>query len=102
MEKTACPSGTEEPFSIMTKRLTGLVAAPFTALQPDGQLNLPLIDRQATALAANGVQGAFICGTTGEGFSLTSQERMQVAECWIAAAPKQLKGHCSCRPQQLG
>ena len=72
-------------------RLTGLIAAPFTALRPDGSLNLDLIERQAGELAGNGVRGAFICGTTGEGFSLTSAERMQVAERWLAAAPPELK-----------
>jgi len=72
-------------------RLTGLIAAPFTALRPDGSLNLDLIERQAGELAGNGVRGAFICGTTGEGFSLTSAERMQVAERWVAAAPQELK-----------
>ncbi len=75
----------------MKPRLTGLVAAPFTAMQSDGGLNLNLIEQQAKALAANGVQGAFICGTTGEGFSLTTDERMQVAQRWVAAAPKSLK-----------
>jgi N-acetylneuraminate lyase len=75
----------------MNSRLTGLIAAPFTAFQPDGALNLNLIERQAKALAENGVQGAFICGTTGEGFSMTTEERMQVAERWVAVALRELK-----------
>jgi N-acetylneuraminate lyase len=58
---------------------------------PDGGLNLDLIEQQAALLANNGVQGAFICGTTGEGFSLTSEERMQIAQRWMAVAPKTLK-----------
>lgn len=74
----------------MKEKLDGLIAAPFTALRPDGSLNLDLIERQAGELAGNGVRGAFICGTTGEGFSLTSAERMQVAERWLAVAPKRL------------
>lgn len=74
----------------MKAKLTGLIAAPFTALSPDGSLNLDLIEAQARQLAGNGVRGAFICGTTGEGFSLTSEERMQVAERWLAVAPKSL------------
>ena len=75
----------------MKPRLNGLVAAPFTVMQADGGLNLNLIEQQAKMLADNGVRGAFICGTTGEGFSLTTEERMLVAERWVAAAPKQLK-----------
>lgn len=81
-------------------KLSGLIAAPFTPLHADGTLNLPQIEHQAAALAANGVSGAFICGTTGEGMSLTAAERMQVAEKWMAAAPAQLRvivhvGHTS-------
>jgi N-acetylneuraminate lyase len=75
----------------MKSRLNGLIAAPFTALKPDGSLNLDLIKEQAKALVANGVQGAFVCGTTGEGFSLSTTERMQVAERWTEVAPKELK-----------
>jgi N-acetylneuraminate lyase len=71
--------------------LNGLVAAPFTAMRPDGSLNLEMIPLQATRLAENGVNGAFVCGTTGEGLSLTTEERLQVAEHWMKAAPQELK-----------
>lgn len=74
----------------MKNKLTGLIAAPFTALHADGSLNLDLIEPYARHLADNGVRGAFICGTTGEGFSLSTEERMQVAERWLAVAPKSL------------
>src|SRR5688572_30679248 len=62
--------------------LTGLIAAPFTAFHPDGRLNLAMIERQAQSLVANKVSGAFVCGTTGEGLSLTIDERQRVAERW--------------------
>jgi N-acetylneuraminate lyase len=71
----------------MKKSLTGLIAAPHTPFQPDGRLALDVIPRQARLLAANGVSGAFICGTTGEGASLTSDERRRVVEAWVAAKP---------------
>jgi len=74
----------------MKAKLTGLIAAPFTAMCPDGSLNLALIETQANYLTSQGVRGAFICGTTGEGFSLTTEERMQVGERWMAVAPKSL------------
>jgi N-acetylneuraminate lyase len=70
----------------MKLKLTGLIAAPFTALNADGSLNLPMITRQADLLMENGVHGAFICGTTGEGMSLSMDERLQVAEHWMKAA----------------
>src|SRR3954453_20328273 len=75
----------------MTLKLTRLVAAPFTPMLEDGSVNLELIPQQARALAADGVSGAFICGTTGEGFSLTTDERVQVAEAWLAGLPKSLR-----------
>jgi N-acetylneuraminate lyase len=75
----------------MKIRLNGLIAAPFTALHADGSLNLSMIERQARALADNGVSGAFVCGTTGEGMSLATDERLQVAETWMTVAPRSLR-----------
>jgi N-acetylneuraminate lyase len=71
----------------MNKALTGLIAAPHTPFQPDGSVAYDVIPRQARLLAQNGVSGAFICGTTGEGASLTSDERRRIAEAWMAAKP---------------
>ncbi|MDR1284116.1 MAG: dihydrodipicolinate synthase family protein [Opitutaceae bacterium] len=62
-----------------------LIAAPFTPLAPDGSLNLSVIGAYATRLRRDGVVGVFVCGTTGEGLSLTNAERKQVAEAWRAA-----------------
>jgi len=70
------------------QHITGLVAAPFTAFHEDGSLNLEKVDDQAASLAASGVSGGFVCGTTGESLSLTVEERQQVAERWMAAAPE--------------
>lgn len=70
--------------------LEGLIAAPYTAMHADGSVNLDLVEKQAGALAASGVRGAFVCGTTGESLSLTVEERMAVVERWCAVAPKGL------------
>lgn len=72
------------------KHLSGLIAAPHTPFRPDGAVAFDVIARQAQLLAHNRVAGAFICGTTGEGPSLTSEERRQIAEAWIAARPEGL------------
>jgi N-acetylneuraminate lyase len=72
-------------------KLTGLIAAPFTAMNADCSLNLSMIERQAKALAENGVTGAFICGTTGEGLSLTTEERVRIVEKWMSAATPSLR-----------
>lgn len=68
----------------------GLIAAPFTPFQEDSSLALEIIPQQAARLAADGVIGAFVCGSTGEGASLTIAERKQVAETWVQSAPESL------------
>lgn len=78
----------------------GLIAAPFTPFQQDGALNLERIDELVDQLVANGVWGAFISGTTGEGASLTTHERMLVTDRWTAVARDRLRvfvhvGHTS-------
>ena len=69
-----------------TGHLKGLIAAPFTPMKKDGSLNLSVIPTYYEMLKANSVSGAFICGSTGEGVSLKTTEKMQVAEAWAAAA----------------
>jgi N-acetylneuraminate lyase len=71
--------------------LLGLIAAPFTAFQNDGSVNLTAIEKQAQSLVANRVSGAFVCGTTGEGLSLSVAERVQVAERWRVVAGRNLQ-----------
>lgn len=70
----------------MHARFRGLVAAPFTPFKPDGSVNLAAIPAYAQLLRRNGVGAAFVCGTTGEGLSLTQAERMAVAEAWMKQA----------------
>jgi len=57
------------------KHLEGLIAAPFTPLDKEGQLNLALIPAYYQFLKSNAVTGAFIIGSTGEGVSLTLEEK---------------------------
>lgn len=69
-----------------TQHLQGLIAAPFTPMHKDGSLNLSLIPSYYAMLKANGVKGAFICGSTGEGVSMSVTEKKAVAEAWAACA----------------
>lgn len=71
--------------------LVGLIAAPYTPFHDDGSLKLSIIDKYVEHLSADRVAGAFVCGTTGEGVSLTISERMQVAERWVEASKGQLR-----------
>jgi len=66
----------------MNAHLTGLIAAPFTPMHADGSINSALIPSYYAFLKQNGVTGAFICGSTGEGVSLTMPEKKEVAEAW--------------------
>jgi len=75
----------------MATHIEGLIAAPFTPMDAGGGLALDLVEKQADFLSRNGVTGGFICGTTGEGLSLTVAERMKVTERWAAAAPRDFK-----------
>lgn len=63
-----------------------LIAAVHTPFAADGSLKLASVARQAAHLAACGVHGAFIAGTTGESLSLTPSERMALADAWVGPA----------------
>ncbi|XP_036435449.1 N-acetylneuraminate lyase [Colossoma macropomum] len=66
-----------------TGQLTGLIAATFTPLTPQGELNLPLIGPYIDyLLEKQGVRSVFVNGTTGEGCSFSVEERKQLAEEW--------------------
>jgi N-acetylneuraminate lyase len=64
------------------EKLHGLIAAPFTPMDKTGELNLSLIPEYYQFLKQNKVTGAFICGSTGEGVSLTMQEKKDTAKAW--------------------
>ena len=67
-------------------RLRGLVAAMFTPFKPDGSLNLPRIKPLIDQVLAQGASGLYVLGSTGEGPSLTTEERLKVAEAAVKAA----------------
>jgi len=64
-------------------QLNGLIAAPFTPMKEDGHLNLPVVEKYASKLKQDGIQGVFVSGTTGEGYSLTLEERKLVLSEWL-------------------
>jgi len=65
--------------------ISGIVPAVFTPMQPDGSLNLALIPELVEFLIQDGVSALYVCGSTGEGPSLTAEERMSVAEAYMQA-----------------
>jgi N-acetylneuraminate lyase len=64
------------------EHLQGLVAAPFTPMHQDGSLNISLIPQYYEFLKSNQITGAFICGSTGEGVSMTTEEKKAVTDAW--------------------
>ena len=73
------------------EKIIGLINAPFTPFDANGEINLKPIPEYAALLQRNGLKGVFINGSSGEGYMLTDEERMQLAEAWMAAAPKDFK-----------
>jgi len=69
-------------------KLEGLVAAPFTPMNSEGELNTEIIPEYYRFLKKNGVAGAFINGSTGEGVSLTQKEKQAQAAAWAECMKK--------------
>jgi N-acetylneuraminate lyase len=78
------------------QKIQGLIAAAYTPMYADGSINLQVIAQLASHYQQAGLQGAFVCGTTGEFTSLRVDERKAIAETWIAARVPSLKVlvHC--------
>jgi len=73
-----------------TPPLQGLVAATFTPLHDDGSINVATIPQIVDHLVRHGTVGMYVLGSTGEGVSLTHDERLAVAEAFVQAAGKRL------------
>lgn len=71
----------------MPMKLTGLIAASHTPMHLDGTVDMERVEQQTSWYQNNPIDGAFICGTTGEGKLLTVDERKRIAECWIDNSP---------------
>ena len=82
--------------------MRGLVAAVVTPMNAKGDLDLGVVPRVVDYLASKGITGIYIAGSTGEGMSLTDEERRGVAEAYVGAAKGRMKsfvqvGHNSLR-----
>ena len=67
-------------------RLQGLIVACCTPLKANGSLHLEAVPLLVDHYRTSGVSGLYICGSTGEGISLTSEQRRATAEAFISAA----------------
>ena len=73
------------------KFLNGFVAAPYTPMNEKGEIKLKTIESYVGRLKDIGITGAFVCGTTGEGPSISTEERKAVLEEWILKSNGDLK-----------
>lgn len=78
----------------------GVISAFFTPLTAEGNVNYELIPVLIDRLVSDGLVGVFVCGSNGEGLSLTLEERMQLTESVVAASGGRLRvivhvGHAS-------
>lgn len=67
-------------------RHTGLFAATYTPMDADGEVRIEPIGLMVEWLLKRNIAGLYVCGSTGEGMSLTVDERCRVAEAYITAA----------------
>jgi N-acetylneuraminate lyase len=73
------------------QRLKGLIAASFTPMNADESINLSAIDKYVELIAQSNISGVFVCGTTGESLSLTTDERKKILEKWVTLANGRFK-----------
>ncbi len=67
-------------------RTRGLVAAAFAPMRPNGDIDIEAVPSLVEHLVREGVAGIFGNGTTGEGESLTPEERRAIAGALVSAA----------------
>lgn len=76
------------------ERIKGMIAATFTPMNENGDINCEEIKKYADYIASTPITGVFVNGTTGEFSSLTIDERKQLLEAWIKYADKRFKVIC--------
>jgi N-acetylneuraminate lyase len=75
----------------MKLNIKGLVAATFSPFNQNGSLNLEVIPKLVEELINDGIKGFYLLGSTGEGLSLTTQQRMAVTEAYISSVNKRVQ-----------
>ena len=72
-------------------KIKGLIDDPFTPFHENGEVNYEPIEAYAKLLVKSGLKGVFINGSSGEGYMLTEEERMKLAEKWMKQLRKALR-----------
>lgn len=69
-----------------TEKFKGVFVALNTIYDKDDNINTEEIKKLVKVYKSKGVSGVYVCGSTGEGFLLSTEERMQVVESVKEAA----------------
>lgn len=62
------------------KEFKGICAALLTPYDDQGKVNHPALKKQVRWLIGQGIDGFYVCGSTGEAFLLSQEERQAVLE----------------------
>lgn len=76
--------------SLRTPKLQGMIAATFTPMNQRRELLLERVAPMVDFLVQQGVAGLYVMGSTGEGPSLTFDERCAASEAFIAGARERI------------
>ena len=68
------------------EKFKGIFVALNTIYDKNDEINVDAIKELVRIYKSKGVKGVYVCGSTGEGFLLSTEERMQVAEAVMDAA----------------
>jgi N-acetylneuraminate lyase len=69
---------------------TGVLPALFTPFTGDDRVDVPALERLIRYVLDRGVHGLYLCGSTGEGISMTEEERRLVADVSVKTVAHQV------------
>ena len=72
----------------MNTRLAGILPALVTPLLPDGGVNIAALEKLLERVYTAGVDGVYLCGSTGEGTLLEAAERRKIVETAVRNSPR--------------
>ena len=80
-------------------KIEGIIPAVITPFNKDGKIDEKSLETEVKYLSNTGVNGFFVCGTTGEGVFLTTEEKVRVFRVvYEIAKNRQFVGIASLRP----
>ena len=86
----------------MSKPIFGLSAALVTPYTSAGAVDLSLLAEHARSVLARGCDGVTLCGTTGEGYGLTLDERKAMQAALVEALPNGARIHVGIMASAIG